>query len=504
MVVGGGDGTIAAAGARLKGTGIALGILPLGTMNMLAKDLGIPLGLDAAALALAQGEIREIDVAEVNGHVFLCNSVIGSPSWLGRHRERQRGRASLRTRLAFAIAGLRAEWRHRPMRLRVELDARRRPVRLWTRAVAVANNRYAEGFGLFMARPRLDQGELALYIARRYGIWWWMRLMAGMFLGTWRGSKLVHEREAQQVTIRSPRTALRVMNDGEALVLASPLAYRIHPAALRVIVPPPPRAAEEQAPPPPRAAAVSAARASVGPAFRAEGPRWSGVWPRHRAEPARSRHRLRDLTQGARHRDSPAAMAFPARPARGRSSRCPEHDISPYIPDGALQPTLARWRRHGRRKPSRCCDAEIAVVGLNTARRGGLYLNWARGRVGRRRLARMEEKLAALPAAPFRVVVAHHPFVAPALAPLARVVGGAEPALAAFARHRVGLVLTGHLHLPDVRPPERSGGTLLVQAATATSHRLRGTPNAYHRVVVQDGAARVATRVWDGAAWRDA
>ncbi len=250
VVVGGGDGTIAAAGARLKGTGIALGILPLGTMNMLAKDLGIPLGLEDAAAALAQGEIRAIDVAEVNGHVFLCNSVIGSPSWLGRHRERQRGRASLRTRLAFAIAGLRAEWRHRPMRLRVELDARRRPVRLWTRAVAVANNRYAEGFGLFMARPRLDRGELALYVARRYGIWWWMRLMAGMFLGTWRGSKLVHEREAQQVTIRSPRTALRVMNDGEALVLASPLAYRIHPGALRVIVPPP-RAAEPDTPPPP-------------------------------------------------------------------------------------------------------------------------------------------------------------------------------------------------------------------------------------------------------------
>ena len=58
VVVGGGDGTIAAAAARLMKTGTALGILPLGTMNMLAKDLGIPLALDAAADALARGTIR--------------------------------------------------------------------------------------------------------------------------------------------------------------------------------------------------------------------------------------------------------------------------------------------------------------------------------------------------------------------------------------------------------------------------------------------------------------
>jgi diacylglycerol kinase family enzyme len=241
VVVGGGDGTIAAAAARLAETGIALGILPLGTMNLLARDLGIPLELEAAAEALAHGVIRAIDVGEVNGHVFLCNSVIGSPSWLGRHRERQRGRASLRTRLAFAIAALRAEWRHPPMRLRVTLDGQR-PVRLWTRALAVANNRYAEGIGLVMTRTRLDGGHLTLYVARRYGLWWWVRGAVGMLLGTWRGGRLVHERAARAVTIGSPRTALRVMNDGEALLLAPPLAYRVRPGALRVIAPPVPAA----------------------------------------------------------------------------------------------------------------------------------------------------------------------------------------------------------------------------------------------------------------------
>ncbi|MGK7863981.1 diacylglycerol/lipid kinase family protein [Falsiroseomonas sp. E2-1-a4] len=239
VVVGGGDGSIMAAAERMMGKQAALGILPLGTMNMLAKDLGIPLELEAAAAALAHGTIRAIDVADVNGHVFLCSSVLGSPSWLGRHRERGRGKRGLRPRLVFLLAALRSEWRHRPMRLSVRLGEGL-TVRLWTRALAVANNRYAEGFNLMMARPRLDAGELALYVARRYGAWWWVKMMAGMFLGTWRGSRLVQERTAQEVTIGSARTAIRVMNDGEALLIAPPLIYRIHPGALRVIVPGPP------------------------------------------------------------------------------------------------------------------------------------------------------------------------------------------------------------------------------------------------------------------------
>src|SRR4051794_30612385 len=61
IIVGGGDGTISAAAQRLAGTATALGILPLGTMNMLAKDLGIPLDLTAAAAALAAGTTRVID-----------------------------------------------------------------------------------------------------------------------------------------------------------------------------------------------------------------------------------------------------------------------------------------------------------------------------------------------------------------------------------------------------------------------------------------------------------
>lgn len=208
-----------------------------------------------------------------------------------------------------------------------------------------------------------------------------------------------------------------------------------------------------------------------------------------------------DLTQRARHAEYEAAARF-LRALPAPVLAVPgNHDVTPYDLIERFADPWGRWRHHlGAVVEPAWQDAQVAVLGLNTARRGGLYLNWARGHVSRARLARVEARLAALPETLYRIVVAHHPFAPPALAPGARRVGNADAALAAFARHRVRLVLSGHLHLPDIAT---AGGVLMVQAATATSHRLRGTPNAYHRITIEDGRPRIVTRVWDGAAWRD-
>lgn len=240
VIVGGGDGSIAAAAQRLAGTGTALGILPLGTMNMLARDLGIPADLGGAAAVLATGAVRAIDVAEVNGHVFLCLSVLGLPTALGRHRERQRGAGGgLLARLRLVLAGLRTLARHPPLRLEVALPgAAPRPV--LTRALAIANNAYAEGLGQLFARTRLDRGELVLYRAHRFGAWWIVTMLAAMALGAWRdraGIDALASGGPIEVRASGRRRAIRVMNDGEALLLSPPLRYAIRPGALRVIVP---------------------------------------------------------------------------------------------------------------------------------------------------------------------------------------------------------------------------------------------------------------------------
>ena len=74
VVAGGGDGTVNAVAGKLAGTDTALGVLPMGTLNHFAKDIGIPLNLEAAVYNLFTGKIRKVDVGEVNGRVFVNNS----------------------------------------------------------------------------------------------------------------------------------------------------------------------------------------------------------------------------------------------------------------------------------------------------------------------------------------------------------------------------------------------------------------------------------------------
>jgi 3',5'-cyclic AMP phosphodiesterase CpdA len=142
-------------------------------------------------------------------------------------------------------------------------------------------------------------------------------------------------------------------------------------------------------------------------------------------------------------------------------------------------------------------------------------LDWSQGRISRGRLERALDRLQTLPSQLFRIVVAHHPFLPPEAAPETRLVGRAEIALAAFAGQGVRMILSGHLHLGYVRSHDavkenatrggeegvNQGALLVVQAATATSTRLRGEPNAYNWISVHRGGASVEVRAWNGSGW---
>lgn len=226
-----------------------------------------------------------------------------------------------------------------------------------------------------------------------------------------------------------------------------------------------------------------------------------------------------DLTMRGRTREFLAARAFidglraPVLAVPGN------HDLVAYwLAERYLDP-YARWRRHVAAATEPVFqDARIGVVGLNTARRAGWYLDWSRGRVSSDRLARCEARLAALPPGLVRIVVAHHPFLPPRADPEARAVGGAARALAAFARQGVRLVLSGHLHVGDVAAPAREAGAsargtaatttqaegplTVVLSSTTTSRRLRGEPNAFNEIrIARDGRVEVFARAWDGTRW---
>lgn len=235
IVTAGGDGTIATAAEVLVGSDKALGALPLGTMNLLAKDLGIPVDLDAAITALADAEIVEIDVGEVNGHKFLCNSMLGVPARLAERRERNRMHMGVIGWWRQAIAGLKSMYRYPAMR--IGLDLGNGPVTIRSKAIVVADNAYDEGFGQVLTRSRLDRGELTLYATRRLSAWPLIRLSIRMALGRWTHDADLETHHVRELMVTSRRKLLRVMNDGETRLIAPPLKYRVLPKALKVLRP---------------------------------------------------------------------------------------------------------------------------------------------------------------------------------------------------------------------------------------------------------------------------
>jgi len=235
VVTAGGDGTIATAAEALMGTDKALAPLPLGTMNLLAKDLGVPIDLDAAIAALASSEIIEIDVGEVNGHRFLCNSMLGVPARLAERRERNRLNMGVIGWWKQAIAGLKSMYRYPAMR--IGLDLGDGPVTIRSKAIVVADNAYDEGFGQVLTRSRLDRGLLTLYATRRLSAWPLVRLSIRMALGRWTHDVDLETHHVAELTVTSRRKLVRVMNDGETRLMAPPLRYRILPKALKVLRP---------------------------------------------------------------------------------------------------------------------------------------------------------------------------------------------------------------------------------------------------------------------------
>jgi diacylglycerol kinase family enzyme len=235
IVVGGGDGTIRSAATLLKGSETALGILPLGTLNRLARDLGIPLDIEQAATALANASVRHIDMAELNGRPFLCNSLIGLPPIYSRQRQRQRGQPLLPRIRGYASVLRHIARSRRKLTIVVDDGLERRKVRALS--IAISNNVYADAAGLMLKRPALDQGQLGVYVSRHENGFGMAMAFVRAMLGRWKSDPNLEASVAQKLQISSRKPALRVSSDGEVEIIETPLRYRTLPKSLKVLAP---------------------------------------------------------------------------------------------------------------------------------------------------------------------------------------------------------------------------------------------------------------------------
>jgi diacylglycerol kinase family enzyme len=206
----GGDGTVASVAAVAVERDLPFVVVPYGTRNHFARDLGLDRDDPLAALAAFEGEERRVDVGRAGERRFLNNVSLGLYASLVHRREHHRRRRQ-------ALAGLRALW----------LSLRRRPG-IWAtidgepikaRIVLVANNAYELSLFSIGEREHLNQGRLHLYAAK------------GWLPSAW------DERSGQGFTIDARTGKLEAAVDGEPAELETPLELSVEPGALRVLVP---------------------------------------------------------------------------------------------------------------------------------------------------------------------------------------------------------------------------------------------------------------------------
>jgi diacylglycerol kinase family enzyme len=239
ILIGGGDGTIRSCAAHFVNKDKAFGILPLGTMNLLAKDLDIPVRVEDAVSAYAAGSnIYEIDVGKVNDEIFLCCASLGTMPETSEFREKHRGDSTplLMPRLTAYI--LKQMDRRYHKRLLLELDQRVQKIK--TAALVVSNNQYGpqgqwtEGN---FKRPSLQDNILGVYSATPYSFIDKLRLLLNLGLGDWKKDEALHEWECRELRVRGTEKNTLLSLDGETQRFSMPLHFSVLHKGLKMIVP---------------------------------------------------------------------------------------------------------------------------------------------------------------------------------------------------------------------------------------------------------------------------
>ena len=235
VIVGGGDGTVSAAASALAGTETTLGILPLGTLNHFARDLGIPIDLGEAAKLIANGNERRVDVAEMNDRIFINNSAIGLYPLMVIDRDLQRRRLGRSKKLAMIVASMRTLARFGHQRLTLTVNDEKE--RIDTPLLFVGNNDYRIDLGAPGQRESLEDGQLCVMVMRKKTRRGLIAASIRALFNRTRDDDMEKIDGVERLRVAAHRTVLPVSLDGEVVGAAPPLDYRIRKGALRVIAP---------------------------------------------------------------------------------------------------------------------------------------------------------------------------------------------------------------------------------------------------------------------------
>jgi YegS/Rv2252/BmrU family lipid kinase len=227
----GGDGTIHGVARGLIGSDTALGIVPLGSGNGLARDLGVSLDLERACRQLRGGRPRPFDVGYAGPHPFLMTAGFGIDARVGHRFERQ---ASGRGQLAYFRIALATLWRYRPVPLALTVAGERR--RLEPLLLTAANTRQFGSGAVIAPRAAPDDGLLDLVVVGRASPLGAVRLAVKLFNGSIDLAAGVEVTRTDEALIEGDGP-LEAHTDGEPRLLASPVHLGCRRHALRLWAP---------------------------------------------------------------------------------------------------------------------------------------------------------------------------------------------------------------------------------------------------------------------------
>ena len=229
----GGDGTQAAIAGALMHKQTALLPLPCGTMNLLCRELNIPLDIKAALRDGFRGEKTTIDVGVVGGRVFLNNVVFGAYADLAEAREELREAETLQDLSFSVVAAADALMNADPVKFRVIADGE--TFNMETNTIAISNNEISHADGLIPMRSTLSGGKLAAYLADATDARAFATLLADFARGAAEQSDAVRVVTASKCVVGAQGARFSYSIDGDPVESDKDITLEIRTNALTVM-----------------------------------------------------------------------------------------------------------------------------------------------------------------------------------------------------------------------------------------------------------------------------
>lgn len=241
VIVAGGDGTVNEVVNGLTGTKAAMGVLPVGTGNLWAKELRVPtytltnpMRLREAAAGLVNGTVQAIDVGRVGQRIFLCWASAGLDAEVTSEMEPRERVTKRLGAFPYLVAAVLVARDFKGVESEVILDGD--PVRGRTLLVAANNIQRYGGLVEVAPRARLDDGFLDVFVFKGLGFEYVVRHLVRILSQRYLDDPEIVHRQARRVEVRTEE-ALSVQADGDPIG-TTPVTMEVVPRALRIIAPP--------------------------------------------------------------------------------------------------------------------------------------------------------------------------------------------------------------------------------------------------------------------------